>query len=75
MIPRQLDLITHNADHTNLLVEIVQRDANALLSERSFDAVDLDPFGTPAIFVDAAIRVPEVFLSLPPILPPYAGPT
>jgi len=57
-----IDLITHNANQANLSVEIVQRDASALLSERSFDAVDLDPFGTPAMFVDAAVRGSRRFL-------------
>jgi tRNA (guanine26-N2/guanine27-N2)-dimethyltransferase len=57
-----IDLITHNASQANLSVEIVQRDASALLSERSFDAVDLDPFGTPAMFVDAAVRGSRRFL-------------
>src|SRR5512136_3269470 len=46
--PQGIELIVHNACRANLPVEIVQRDAGALLSERSFDAVDLDPFGTPA---------------------------
>jgi tRNA (guanine26-N2/guanine27-N2)-dimethyltransferase len=40
----------------------MQRDVNALLSEQSFDAVDLDPFGTPAMFVDAAVRGCRRFL-------------
>jgi len=57
-----IDLIRHNASQANLSVEIVQRDASALLSERSFDAVDLDPFGTPAMFVDAAVRGSRRFL-------------
>jgi len=57
-----IDLITHNASQANLSVEIVQRDASSLLSERSFDAVDLDPFGTPAMFVDAAVRGSRRFL-------------
>ena len=57
-----IDLITYNANRANLPVEIVQRDANALLSERAFDAVDLDPFGTPAMVVDAAIRGTRRFL-------------
>ncbi len=60
--PRGIGLIAHNACHANLDIEIVQRDANALLSERSFDAVDLDPFGTPAMFVDAAVRGTRRFL-------------
>jgi tRNA (guanine26-N2/guanine27-N2)-dimethyltransferase len=57
-----INLIRHNAKHANLPVEIVERDANALLSERSFDAVDLDPFGTPAMYVDAAVRGTRRFL-------------
>jgi tRNA (guanine26-N2/guanine27-N2)-dimethyltransferase len=57
-----IDLIRYNARQADLPVEIVQRDANALLSERSFDAVDLDPFGTPAMFVDAAVRGSRRFL-------------
>jgi tRNA (guanine26-N2/guanine27-N2)-dimethyltransferase len=60
--PEAIGLITHNANHANLKVEIVQRDANALLSERAFDAVDLDPFGTPALVIDAAIRGTRRFL-------------
>ena len=54
--PQGITLIVHNADVTKLPVEILQRDASALLSERSFDAVDLDPFGTPAIYIDAAVK-------------------
>jgi tRNA (guanine26-N2/guanine27-N2)-dimethyltransferase len=57
-----IELITHNVNQTDLSVEIIQRDANSLLSERSFDAVDLDPFGTPAMFVDAAVRGSRRFL-------------
>ncbi len=54
--PQVIELIAHNICQANLPVEIVQRDANALLSERSFDVVDLDPFGTPAMIVDAAVQ-------------------
>ena len=60
--PQGIGLIAHNACHANLDIEIVQRDASALLSERSFDAVDLDPFGTPAMYVDAAVRGTRRFL-------------
>jgi len=57
-----VDLIRQNKDHTGLPVTIMERDVNALLSEQSFDAVDIDPFGTPAIFSDAAIRGCRRFL-------------
>ncbi|HRY75224.1 MAG TPA: tRNA (guanine(10)-N(2))-dimethyltransferase [Methanoregulaceae archaeon] len=55
-------LIRRNADLTGLPVEILNRDTSALLSERSFDAVDLDPFGTPAPFIDAGVRGSRRFL-------------
>jgi tRNA (guanine26-N2/guanine27-N2)-dimethyltransferase len=54
--PAATDLIIYNAHRADLPVEVVQRDASSLLSERSFDAVDLDPFGTPAFVIDAAVR-------------------
>jgi tRNA (guanine26-N2/guanine27-N2)-dimethyltransferase len=60
--PQGIELIEYNACQANLPVEVVQRDASALLSERSFDAVDLDPFGTPAMIVDAAVRGTRRFL-------------
>ena len=60
--PQGIDLITRNVKRAGLPVEIVQRDANSLLSERSFDAVDLDPFGTPAGYVDAAVHGTRRFL-------------
>jgi tRNA (guanine26-N2/guanine27-N2)-dimethyltransferase len=60
--PQGIGLIAYNVCQANLPVEIVQRDASALLSERSFDAVDLDPFGTPAMIADAAVRGTRRFL-------------
>ncbi len=52
-----VDLARRNADALGLAVEVTRKDANALMSERRFDTVDLDPpFGTPAPFVDAAAR-------------------
>ena len=62
--PEAIELIRQNAARFDLPVEIVQGDANALLSERAFDAVDLDPFGTPAPFVDAGVRAPGGSLSV-----------
>jgi tRNA (guanine26-N2/guanine27-N2)-dimethyltransferase len=60
--PAAIGLITQNKNDTGLPVTIIGRDVNALLSEESFDAVDLDPFGTPAMFVDAAVRGCRRFL-------------
>ena len=53
---RALDLAARNAARLDLSVETVRSDANALMSSRRFEAVDLDPFGSPAPFADAACR-------------------
>ncbi|MEN6611592.1 MAG: tRNA (guanine(10)-N(2))-dimethyltransferase, partial [Methanoregulaceae archaeon] len=60
--PRATDLIRCNAERLNLPVEVTQRDTNSLMSERAFDSVDLDPFGTPAPFLDSGIRGTKRFL-------------
>ncbi len=54
--PRALGLAADNAARLGLAVETVRSDANALMSSRRFGAVDLDPFGSPAPFTDAACR-------------------
>lgn len=53
---RALGLAAENAARLDLAVETVRSDANALMSSRRFGAVDLDPFGSPAPFTDAACR-------------------
>ena len=57
-----INVIEKNTAHAGLTIEITHRDVNALLSERSFDAVDIDPFGTPAPFLDAGVRGTRRFL-------------
>jgi len=54
--PDATTLIQQNVDHLGLNARVTCRDANALMSEEPFDFVDLDPFGTPAPFIDAGIR-------------------
>ena len=54
--PRAVDLIRENVAALAIAAEVTRGDANALMSARKFDAVDLDPFGTPAPFVDSAAR-------------------
>ncbi len=51
-----VELCRENVERNNLDADIVSRDVNALLHETYFDIVDLDPFGTPVPFVDAAFR-------------------
>jgi tRNA (guanine26-N2/guanine27-N2)-dimethyltransferase len=43
-----------DAEANDLDGDVVHRDVNALLHESVFDVVDLDPYGTPIPFVDAA---------------------
>jgi tRNA (guanine26-N2/guanine27-N2)-dimethyltransferase len=60
--PEAIGLITQNVERSGLPVTVIQRDVNALLAEQSFDAVDLDPFGTPAPFIDAGVKGTRRFL-------------
>jgi tRNA (guanine26-N2/guanine27-N2)-dimethyltransferase len=49
-------LAAENLALNDLDGETVTRDANVVLHERAFDIVDVDPFGTPIPFADAAFR-------------------
>jgi tRNA (guanine26-N2/guanine27-N2)-dimethyltransferase len=59
---RAAGLARENAAALGLPIEVLEEDVNVLLSRRRFDAVDLDPFGTPAPFVDAAARSARRYL-------------
>jgi tRNA (guanine26-N2/guanine27-N2)-dimethyltransferase len=52
--PDAVALARENLVRNDLDGEVVERDVNALLHESVFDVIDLDPFGTPIPFVDAA---------------------
>jgi len=54
--PDAVALCRENLARNDLPGEVVERDANALMHEERFDVVDLDPFGTPIPFADAAFR-------------------
>ena len=60
--PAALPLIRENVVRSGLPVTVTCRDASSLLFDQSFDAVDIDPFGTPAPFIDAGIRGCRRFL-------------
>ncbi|WP_135829622.1 tRNA (guanine(26)-N(2))-dimethyltransferase [Halorussus halobius] len=49
-----VDLCRRNLERNGLDAEVAHRDANAVLHESVFDVVDVDPFGTPMPFADAA---------------------
>jgi tRNA (guanine26-N2/guanine27-N2)-dimethyltransferase len=57
-----VDLIEQNARMYQDRVTVTQADANVIMSGRRFDAVDIDPFGTPAYFVDAAAGCAKRYL-------------
>ena len=60
---RAFELIRKNVAHSGLEnVTVTKSDVNVLLSGQRFDAVDLDPFGSPAPFIDSAIRSARRFL-------------
>ncbi|QYZ79780.1 tRNA (guanine(10)-N(2))-dimethyltransferase [Methanofollis formosanus] len=56
--------IRANVKDLGLDAEVTCQDANALMSSRRFDCVDLDPFGTPAPFTDSGCRSARRFLCI-----------
>jgi tRNA (guanine26-N2/guanine27-N2)-dimethyltransferase len=53
--PKAADLVRENAELNDVNVDIEQVDARRLLAGRRFSYVDVDPFGTPAPYVDVAV--------------------
>ncbi len=61
--PRAAKLMEENAKRNNLgACEIITSNANVLLHQRHFEAVDLDPFGSPSPFLAAASRSADKYL-------------
>ncbi len=51
-----LSLCQRNLEKNAVTADVRHRDVNALLHDEYFDVVDIDPFGTPIPFIDAAFR-------------------
>jgi tRNA (guanine26-N2/guanine27-N2)-dimethyltransferase len=50
-------LIQQNIQKSSLQnISVFQRDLNGLLSERRYNSIVIDPFGSPVYFIDAAVR-------------------
>jgi tRNA (guanine26-N2/guanine27-N2)-dimethyltransferase len=49
-------LCRENLARNDLEADVLERDVNPLLHETFFDVVDIDPFGTPVPFLDAAFQ-------------------
>ncbi len=54
--PEAVELARRNLARNGLDGDVVHRNVNAHMHEHGYDVVDLDPFGTPIPFVDAAFR-------------------
>lgn len=53
--PEAIDLCERNLERTGCEATVRHRDANALLYDNRFDVVDIDPYGSPVPFADAAL--------------------
>ena len=60
--PVAVELIRENISLAGVPATALEEDANVLLSARRFEAVDLDPFGTPAPYLDSACRSAKRYL-------------
>lgn len=57
--PRAVDLTRENLERNDLDGAVLHRDANAVMHEHDVDVIDIDPFGSPIAFVDAALSRPR----------------
>jgi len=60
--PGACELIRKNAANPDLGISVTCKNVHSLLAERRYDAVDIDPYGSPAPFIDSAIRGSGRFL-------------
>lgn len=60
--PGAVAVISANAGTIGGDIRVTCDDANRLMCSERFDAIDLDPFGTPAPFLDAAARAAKHYL-------------
>jgi len=59
---KAVELMRKNARRVRGRVNVVHADATVLMREKSFDVVDIDPFGSPAPFLDCAAKCARRFL-------------
>jgi len=51
--PEAVKLIKKNAEKNKVKVKILNKDANWIMRKNLYDFIDIDPFGTPAPFLDS----------------------
>jgi tRNA (guanine26-N2/guanine27-N2)-dimethyltransferase len=61
---KAVEMIKQNLQLNGIEAEVFNRDAVSLMRDRSFFHIDIDPFGSPAQFVDAACYSARRFLSV-----------
>lgn len=54
--PEAVELIEHNAQRLDLDVAITCQDANALVTRRVWDHIDVDPYGSPVPYLPGALQ-------------------
>ncbi len=57
-------IIKKNVEHNGVRGEVVGMNAPTLMTQRYFEHVDLDPFGSPSEFIDAACKSATRYLSV-----------
>ncbi len=62
--PKAVELIRENLKLNGIEAEVFNRDAVALMRENRFTHIDLDPFGSPAEFIDTACVSALKYLSV-----------
>jgi tRNA (guanine26-N2/guanine27-N2)-dimethyltransferase len=54
--PKAVELIKKNAKLNNVSLKIMNKDANILFREQNFQVIDVDPFGSPAPYLDSIMH-------------------
>ncbi len=62
--PKAVKVIEENLRRNGLSAEIINGDAAAVMRQRSFEHIDIDPFGSPAQFMDSACFSARKYLSI-----------
>ncbi len=62
--PKAVEVIKQNLKLNGLEAEVYCRDASILMRERSFEHVDVDPFGSPSAFIDSACFSARKYMSV-----------
>ncbi len=62
--PKAVRVIEENLKANGVSGEIIREDAAAVMRQRAFEHIDIDPFGSPAPFIDSACFSAKRFLSV-----------